>query len=208
MDEPLDNYWSEVSDLTIFHAAFWMQLRDDPRHHDQLFANNDRYESHFYSHPGGYEAVCEKCGVIFSAVRAGLITVTADIRGSDQGLDPGRACILKSEWIAWCRQVGDSELADWFEGKTERQTELRAGNFSLSASPLSDWREKARVIADTCFDSDTKNNCRDSLLGYSKRVMNEMQEQRIHGPRGLIDNPRTIQREALQAGQWWASKSK
>lgn len=124
MDEPLDKYWSEVSDLTIFHAAFWMQLRGDPRTHEKLCAINDRHDSDFYAHPGGYEAVCEKCEVIFSAVRAGLITVTDDIRGSDQGLDPKRACILKSDWIAWCRQVDDSELADWFEGKTERQTEL------------------------------------------------------------------------------------
>jgi len=71
-----------------------------------------------------------------------------------------------------------------------------------------DWKDKAREIADKCFDLDTSNNCRDSLAGYSKRVMEEMQKCEIHGPRGRIDNPNTIQREALQADQWWKQKKK
>ena len=70
------------------------------------------------------------------------------------------------------------------------------------------WQDSARAIADECFDIDTKNNCRDSLAGYSRRVMMEMQNQNIHGPRGLFDNPRTIQREALQGKKWWACKQK
>ena len=71
-----------------------------------------------------------------------------------------------------------------------------------------DWRVEARKIADECFDSDTKNKCRDSLAGYCRRVMDEMQKQKIPGPRGQIDNPATIQREALQASKWWSNKSK
>ncbi|MDE3022688.1 MAG: hypothetical protein KGI54_12660 [Pseudomonadota bacterium] len=70
------------------------------------------------------------------------------------------------------------------------------------------WQEQARKIADEFFDSDTANNCRNSLAGYSERVMMEMQKKNIHGPRGRIVNPRTIQREALQAKKWWANKVK
>ena len=72
---------------------------------------------------------------------------------------------------------------------------------------LSDWRNSARAIADECFDKDTANKCRDSLAGYSRRVMGEMQTREIHGPRGLIDNPNTIQREALQGARWWKGKT-
>jgi hypothetical protein len=71
-----------------------------------------------------------------------------------------------------------------------------------------DWKQSARQLADKCFDQDTANNCRDSLAGYSLRVMGEMQKQKIHGPRGLIDNPRTIQRDALQGQLWWQGKKK
>lgn len=71
-----------------------------------------------------------------------------------------------------------------------------------------DWRLSARVIADEFFKLDTDNNCRDSLANYSNRVMYEMQKRKIYGPRGLIDNPKTIQREALQAAMWWAGKAK
>lgn len=80
-----------------------------------------------------------------------------------------------------------------------------------------DWRVQARAIADECFDLDTKGNCRDSLArkkgnkivgGYSFRVMGLMQERGIKGPRGIIDNPATIMREALQGAKWWVNKSK
>lgn len=69
------------------------------------------------------------------------------------------------------------------------------------------WKEQARKIADECFDRDTANNCRDSLTGYASRVMDEMQKRGIHGPRGRITNPNTIQRDALQGAKWWASKT-
>lgn len=70
------------------------------------------------------------------------------------------------------------------------------------------WQAQARRIADELFDRDTANSCRDSLKGYAKRVMGEMQTRQIHGPRGLINNPNTIQREALQGNKWWAGKIK
>jgi hypothetical protein len=71
-----------------------------------------------------------------------------------------------------------------------------------------DWRVQARTIADECFDRDTANDCRDSLNGYSERVMELMQQRGIKGPRGIIDSSGTIKREALQSKQWWAKKSK
>lgn len=84
-----------------------------------------------------------------------------------------------------------------------------SGTTAKDAPPvaLSDWRNSARAIADECFDKDTANKCRDSLAGYSRRVMGEMQTREIHGPRGLIDNPNTIQREALQGARWWKGKT-
>lgn len=72
----------------------------------------------------------------------------------------------------------------------------------------SDWKHDARAIADECFDRDTKNACRDSLKGYSERVMEVMQERGIHGPRGRINNAATIQREALHGDKWWRQKKK
>ena len=70
------------------------------------------------------------------------------------------------------------------------------------------WKEKARAIADELFDHDTHMKCRDSLEGYSKRVMRLMQEYGIKGPRGIIDNRNTVMKEALQAKLWWQKKPK
>ena len=73
-----------------------------------------------------------------------------------------------------------------------------------------DWKVTAREIADECFDADT--NCtpttRDSLNGYSGRVMEKMQQRGIGGSRGIITNSNTVKREALQGDHWWAKKKK
>ncbi|MDP1633156.1 MAG: hypothetical protein Q8L69_00570 [Gallionellaceae bacterium] len=83
-----------------------------------------------------------------------------------------------------------------------------------------DWKVQARVIADECFDHDTNATptVRDSLAtkntvghitgGYCFRVMVLMQERGIKGPRGIITNPATIMRDALQGKKWWANKTK
>jgi hypothetical protein len=81
-------------------------------------------------------------------------------------------------------------------------------NGAVSPSKVPDWKDKARLIADECFDSDTRIPCRDSLKGYSRRVMEEMQKQGIKGPRGIIDNPNYVMRHALQGKQWWSKKQK
>ena len=110
--------------------------------------------------------------------------------------------------LADCRVMGDAvhALAD-----TYIDTPTAPSGAPEKAAPpaaSSDWRNSARAIADECFDNDTANKCRDSLAGYCRRVMDEMQARNIHGPRGLIDNPGTIQREALQGKKWWAGKTK
>jgi hypothetical protein len=71
-----------------------------------------------------------------------------------------------------------------------------------------DWRVQARAIADEYFDHDTRMGCRDSLKGYSKRVMEQMQKRGIKGPRGIIDNANNVMKEALQANLWWQKKIK
>jgi hypothetical protein len=38
--------------------------------------------------------------------------------------------------------------------------------------------------------------------------MEVMQERGIKGPRGIIDNPNTIMRDALQGEKWWKNKQK
>lgn len=87
-----------------------------------------------------------------------------------------------------------------------------------TSQSVADWKAQARVIADECFDHDTKQNTRDQLGkknanneivgGYAYRVMEIMQDREIHAPRGRIDNAATIMREALSGGKWWANKRK
>ena len=108
-------------------------------------------------------------------------------------------------------EVRWGDMNKWLESEPAiswRFPKPRHGAPARPSDTGEDWKAKARQIADELFDRDTGNKCRDSLAGYSRRVMAEMQERKIHGPRGLIDNANTIQREALQGKEWWAKKQK
>ena len=89
-----------------------------------------------------------------------------------------------------------------------------SGDAALAHKVVGDWRAEARAIADELFVYDTDQNTRDCLLrnngrgGYAFRVMDVMQQRGIHGPRGRIDNPKTIARDALQGDNWWRGKGK
>lgn len=114
----------------------------------------------------------------------------------------------------WLRSIGMATMpaaeqparADAEPVLEEVQREPAAGDASAEASD--NWKERARAIADELFDHDTKQETRDSLDNYAKRVMEKMQERGIHGPRGRFDNHNTIKREALQGSRWWGKKPK
>jgi len=115
--------------------------------------------------------------------------------------DEDCAAARDDSWAAALRQpMADSARAPNTirSGSTENAAE---------ANPR-DWMTAARAVADECFDHDTQNNCRDSLDGYSRRVMDKMRERNINGPRGLINNHKTVQRDALQGDKWWKHKKK
>lgn len=145
------------------------------------------------------ETMLEK---LMEAVRNGLLPV----------YEPGRLLRYQPKTV---RQYDDEALWQDLNGWLETNVPRISWRFPKPVVPKrsnntndDDWKVEARKIADECFDSDTKNKCRDSLAGYSRRVMDEMQNRKIPGPRGQIDNSATIQREALQAAKWWSNKSK
>ncbi|MGV8892353.1 MAG: hypothetical protein ACOH2K_05325 [Burkholderiaceae bacterium] len=107
------------------------------------------------------------------------------------------------------KRMREDGLDTWPDDAAPVLTEKQAAPATQEKSPAADsWQVEARKIADELFDRDTKNRCRDCLKGYSNRVMEEMQSRGVFGPRGLIDNANTIQREALQGMKWWANKPK
>lgn len=198
----IDNYWYKVSDLTIGDAAYWTEIKTDPRAHKAQCEKDNAYAEHFNDHPMGAETVAETSLAIISATRVGDIKITREEHQANGHLNSDRTFISKSDWLAWCRRNGSAELADEFEQTIAPNNSLRA------SAPSCNWQEAARTIADELFNHDTENGCRDSLHGYSQRVVDEMRERVIHGPRGLIGNARTIQREALQGARWWANKAR
>lgn len=134
----LTDYWFEVEDLTIFHAAFWMQRGRDPSAHDYRckYDPDDSYERHF-NEAGEYEAVCERCEGILSAIRVGLIRVTEEVRGSDHDFDPMNTRIMKSDWIRWCRRNANPELtklADQFAGRRALDHDADQDDFGAAES--------------------------------------------------------------------------
>jgi len=131
-----------------------------------------------------------------------------------------RNTVRLPEFAAWCASI------DWdippklaaLAKTPDTVTVVKNKNKQETEIDGNDWKEKARIIADECFDHDTNLSTRDRLLhrntrgdyigGYAFRVMEKMQERGIHGPRGRIDNAATIAREALQGEKWWGKKEK
>lgn len=113
-----------------------------------------------------------------------------------------------------------AELASLIVEHGEASTEQSAPAAKEKDTTPADWCVQARAIADECFDHDTnarppvrdslatKNNSGHITGGYAFRVMALMQERDIKGARGIITNPATIMREALQGKKWWANKNK
>jgi len=136
--EPIHQYWLEISDISIFDAAFWM-LTGDPL----PFRNSDldyHYDFKKNKYPPQYVvdfteergergdgdsvAILEKANVIKSAIRANLIRVTADhqyaatLEPNEFIIGPlGRLShiyISKSDWLEWCQHNGYADLVERF----------------------------------------------------------------------------------------------
>ena len=108
--QSVNERWQKMSDLTIYDAAFWMVVGSDPTEHKLLCDSNSYLGDQYYYHPGGLEAVCEKCEDIICAVLAGNIKLThkqqaSEIQATQTDL------ISKSDWIIWCQQNGHSALS-------------------------------------------------------------------------------------------------
>lgn len=116
---PLDNYfqefWSETPDLTIAHAAFWMQIGSDPVDHKMRCMQDDAYHTAYCEREGGADRVLEKCHAIARLTLNNIINITEEHHREDGALDFERTTISKSDWTNWCRTNGYRRLADRFE---------------------------------------------------------------------------------------------
>lgn len=148
-----------------------------------------------------------------------LIPNSEYLRMAKQGYFGDGGCekpMPTADWLISVEDVSKWGLTKGFQLKFEEFKDAFAsrGEIAAIASVISsntataNWQERARGIADECFDRDTSSGSRDSLVGYSRRVMAEMQSRGIKGPRGVIDNPSTVMREALQGEKWWKNKQK
>jgi hypothetical protein len=190
------DYWHKVVGLTIYEAAFWMQIGSDPRGHQARYEQDNEYCANFEEHPYGATAVRDVCQILIDAIHAGLIKTLGEVVHSNRDVDAKNTRIRKSDWLTWCHKNGYSDTTKLFARKIVEPQKPKP----IDGLAKSDWKEQARTIADELFDSDTNQGCRDSLDNYSKRVM-----ERLHG---IITNKNTVKREALQGGKWWATKAK
>jgi len=127
--------------------------------------------------------------------------------GAHPDVDPGRWLEWGSPLIrfGWTKNEVPDDPDDFAKWIANSLPESKKPSSSQNRDP-NDWKEQARQIADECYDSDTRNNCRDSLKGYASRVMDKMRKREIYAPHGPIDNPNTVMRDALQADKWWRKK--
>jgi hypothetical protein len=200
--------WLDYSALTIYEAAYLLAVKDDPKEHAYRYQCDQVYADYFDSRQDTQQLIADKQNALITDAHVGLLLdARHKVLSADGNLNPLRTLITKVSFIKWCDAHGYSYVAKALrEHAKNGKSNSCEGQTSLPAQKT--WQEEARRIADELFEKDTSLNCRDSLKGYCSRTMDAMQKQKIHGPRGLITNPDTIQREALQSANWWALKSK
>ncbi len=112
-DSKIDDYWLQISDLTIYDAAFWMAHRFDPRDHEFDIEHIPGYDDN-YEGSGGLAATHEKCKFLTSAIRAGSIKLSGETYQDGQILNVGKTRILKSDWLNWCEENAYLEITSQF----------------------------------------------------------------------------------------------
>ncbi len=193
--QPLDDYWIEVPDLTIYDAAFWMQIGGDPRRHEERCADDALYDLTFSRHPGGDVAVWKRTDSLYSAIQNNLIKVKKKVLGKNGELDFKSTRILKSDWLKWCRANGNpktAELADWFEGKYQPQ------NMAECESPA-ERRERIERRCNEVMASGKRNflevvaDEENTSVSNIKKLRNAAKKNRLKGaPAGTIEALKTL----------------
>lgn len=109
----IDKSWQEVLDLTIYDAAFWMEIGNDPIAHKYQCQCDSKYEEYYLDHPGGFDAVNKKSTVLLSAIRSGEIGITKSLVTQDS-FDINNTYISKADWIKWCKNHDYVNLSNLF----------------------------------------------------------------------------------------------
>jgi hypothetical protein len=113
-DLSVPDEWRESGDLTIYEAAFWLRLNSDPRVYEYL-VEHDPDNTVDLSERGLDIEIWEKCAVLRSVIRAGIIKVTQERLKADGELDCRKTHILKTDWLTWCDANGYDDLAARFQ---------------------------------------------------------------------------------------------
>ncbi|MEO8342797.1 MAG: hypothetical protein ABI536_03160, partial [Gallionella sp.] len=115
-DSRIDDFdydcWQKVVGLTIYEAAFWMQIGSDPRGHQARYEQDNEYSANFEDNPYRAEAVCDVCQILIDAIHAGLIKTLGEVVHSNRDVDAKNTRIQKSDWLTWCRDNGYSDIAN------------------------------------------------------------------------------------------------
>lgn len=198
---PEFRYWRQFDSLTIGEIAALMCNIDPRALTDAVGPDGDPWDT------------SDEVRMLTAAVETGRLTAVP--QPARIGLDTR---IDRYSLIQWLDARGETGLV---KGLELAVASIKSANGHQGESVIEDnvrmhrdWREVAREIADEFFNQDTMLGVRDSLLraggkgGYAVRVMDAMRERKIHGPRGPINNPSTIVRDALGGKLWWAIKPK
>lgn len=98
--------WKQSSDLTIYEAAFWMRLDSDPKLHKYFVDHIPGYNGDSYIYERGLDVdIWDKCEVLLSAIRSGLIKTTKESISEDGSLKCEQTYILKDHWLKWCNET-------------------------------------------------------------------------------------------------------
>jgi hypothetical protein len=115
-DSRINIHWLEAADLTIYEAAFWMLTGGDPRAHAYRCEHDtdSKYEDYFNDR-GVPEQIYDKCDVVSSAIRAGLINLSGDTYHPNQEMGVHKTYILIDSWLDWCRKSEYLALVELFK---------------------------------------------------------------------------------------------
>lgn len=197
----INSNWSEASDLTVYEAAYWMQIGDDPHEHGFRYAQDEMYATYYDDNPHKAQAVEKKCEVIIGAIRAKSLSITLEALHSNQMIDVMHTRILKTDWLEFCRQNGYADLVNQFTLVKNRSTAEASENEEQSGAMLADELELS-----TLFDG-VPYTVLEKMFSSNGKWKNLAERANRNGLKAAAKMERAMFNPLL-AGKWWLTNQK
>ncbi len=212
LDAQPGDYWRQAADLTIYEAAFWMQVETDPHAHAYRCAHDtDSTYRDYFDDRNVTEAIHDKCAVVISAIRAGQINLSGETYHLNQEMDFSKTHLLKDSWLKWCLEGEYPHIAALFKFKVSSApvVAVEAGGIKIAQGGITPkkvlpwWQQDYDISlqAQNAGDSLRRQNKPTSNRAIGDKIALHIEGEELRGKKRKVPSGGTI-RNFLSEIKW------